>query len=83
MNPDTSNLRLGLEDLLDDRDYLFRLVDTIDWDAQLDAVKAVLAMNRAAADRVSSEIGLLGERARTYAGPYHDHIIDEHVDPPK
>lgn len=80
MNPDTDSLRLGLENLLDDRDYLFRLLDSIDWDAQLEAVSAVLARNRAAAERVSSDIDQLGERARTYDGPYHDHVVGQHVD---
>jgi|UPI00055A00A0 hypothetical protein len=41
MIPDTSNLRLGMEYLLDDRGYLFRLIYTNDWDAQLEADKAV------------------------------------------
>lgn len=80
MTSDTDSLRLGLENLLDDRDYLFRLLDTIDWDAQLDAVTAVLARNRAAAERVSSDIDQLGERAQTYSGPYHVRVVDEHVD---
>lgn len=80
MNPDIADLRLGLENMLDDRDYLFRLLNTIDWEAQLEAVRAVLARNRAASDRVSANIAELDEQARTYTGPYHDHVVDEHVD---
>lgn len=80
MTPDLNDLRRGLENLLDDRDYLFRLLDSIDWEAQLEAVRSVLARNRSAAERVSANIAELGERARTYSGPYHDHVVDEHVD---
>lgn len=80
MMRDLSDLRLSFENLLDDRDYLFRLLDSINWDAQLEAVTAVLERNRAAAEHVSLSIAQLGERAHTYAGPYHDHIVGEHVD---
>ena len=40
----------------------------------------MLARNRSAAEQVSANIAQLGERARTYSGPYHDHLVDEHVD---
>lgn len=73
-------LRLGLENLMDDRDYLYRLISNIDWDAQLDAVRSVLRQHRQAADRVSANIKDLEEAARTYDGPYHYHVVDEHVD---
>jgi hypothetical protein len=68
------------ENLLDDRDYLFRLLDSIDWDSQLDAVRAAIARNRSAAELVSSKIAHLEESARTYTGPYHEHAVDEHID---
>ena len=80
MTEHIGEFRQALENLLDDRDYLFRLLDTINWDAQLDAIRVVLARNRAAADVVTSNIKELEEEARTYRGPYHEHIIDEHVD---
>lgn len=56
------------------------LVDSIDWDAQLDAIRAVLARNRTAAEQISTNIAQLGEQAQTYSGPYHGHLIDEHAD---
>lgn len=80
MPTDPERLKLGLEDLLDDRDYLYRLVATIDWDAQLDAIKAVLREHRRSADHVSTSIKELEEEARTYRGPHHEHVVDEHVD---
>jgi hypothetical protein len=80
MSPDAMESRLSFDDLLDDRDYLFRLLDTIDWDAQLEAIRSVLARNRSAAEQVSANIAQLGERARTYSGPYHDHLVNEHID---
>lgn len=80
MTTDPERLKLGLENLLDERDYLYRLVATIDWDAQLDAIRAVLGEHRRSADHVSTNIKGLEEEARTYRGPYHDHVVDEHVD---
>lgn len=80
MSSETTGPRLSFDDLLDDRDYLFRLLDTIDWDAQLDAIRSVLARNRSAAERVATNITELGEQARAYSGPYHHRLVDEHVD---
>ncbi|RWO22122.1 hypothetical protein [Mesorhizobium sp.] len=77
---DPEHRRLGLENMLEDRDYLYRLVSTIDWDAQLEAIRAVLREHRRSADGVSANIKELEEEARTYQGPYHDHVINEHVD---
>jgi hypothetical protein len=74
------HIRHGLEGLLDDRDYLYRLVSTIDWDAQLEAIRAVLGQHRHSADGVNAKIKALEETARTYEGPHHDHVVDEHVD---
>lgn len=59
MNPEITDLRLGLDNLLDDRDYLLRLLDSIDRDAQLDAIRTVLARNRSAAG-VSANIAESG-----------------------
>jgi hypothetical protein len=80
MSPESTSPRPSFDDLLDDRDYLFRLLDTIDWDAQLDAIRSVLARNRSAAERVATNITELGEQARTYSGPYHHRLVDQHVD---
>ncbi|MBZ9810944.1 MULTISPECIES: hypothetical protein [unclassified Mesorhizobium] len=80
MNPEIADQRLGLDNLLDGRDYLFRLLDSIDWDAQLGAIRSVLVSNRSAAEGVAADIAELGERAETYSGPHHHHVVDEHVD---
>lgn len=73
-------LKLGLENLLDDHDYLFRLINTIDWDAQLEAVRVLFRRHREWSDAVSANIARLKEEAETYRGPHHDQIVDEHVD---
>lgn len=73
-------LKLGLENLLDDRDYLYRLVSTIDWDAQLDAVGAVLRQHRLSSESVSARIRALEDEASTHKGPYQHRIVDEQVD---
>ena len=80
LNTELADLRLRLDNLLDDRDYLLRLLDSIDWDAQLDAIRSILAMNRSESARISANIAALGERAASYSGPYQDHVVDEHVD---
>jgi len=77
---DFERFKLGLENMLDDRDYLYRLVSTIDWDAQLQAIRSVIRQHRISADGVSDNIKSLEEEARTYDGPYYDHVVDEHVD---
>ena len=80
MNFEISEQHPGFDDLLDDRDYLLRLLDTIDWDAQLDAIESVLARNRSAAEDVAATIAGLEEQAKTYSGPYHDHVVDQHIE---
>ncbi|MER9880993.1 hypothetical protein [Mesorhizobium sp. M0118] len=80
MSQHDDGLRQAFDNLLDDRDHLFTLLDTIDWDAQLDAIQDVLGRNRAAADAVASNIKALEEGVRTYRGRYQDHAVDGHVD---
>ena len=75
-----AGLRLGLENLMDDRDYLFRLVNTIDWESQLEAIRGVLGRNQKASQTVSAHIDELRQEAETYRGPHHEHVVDEHVD---
>ncbi|WP_108610455.1 hypothetical protein [Aminobacter sp. MSH1] len=76
----TAGGRLGFDDLMEDRDYLFRLVNTIDWDAQLGAIGVVLGRNQKALQAVSANIDDLRQEAETYRGPHHQQIVDEHVD---
>ncbi|RUW90243.1 hypothetical protein [Mesorhizobium sp. M7A.F.Ca.US.010.02.1.1] len=71
---------LGYDDLMEDRDYLFRLINTIDWEAQLRAIKGVLGRNRAASQAVSKAIDDLQHESETYRGPHHEQIVDEWVD---
>jgi hypothetical protein len=72
--------QLSLDHLMEDRDYLFRLVNTIDWDLQLEAINGVLRRNHAASQAVSAQIEELRQEAETYRGPYQDRLVDEHVD---
>jgi len=75
----SAGLRSAIENLLDDWDYLFRLINTIDWDAQLEAIRSLFRQHRAWPDSVSANIARLKNEAETYRGPYHDHLVDEHV----
>jgi len=75
-----ADVRLGFDDFMEDRDYLFRLVNTIDWDSQLQAIKGVLHRNQKASQAVSDHIDELKLDAETYRGPHHEQIVDEHVD---
>jgi hypothetical protein len=82
MSQNETNVPTGLrfDDLMEDRDYLFRLVNTIDWDPQLDAIREVLRRNQNASEAVSANIDELRHEAETYRGPHHERVIDEHVD---
>lgn len=80
MSPSVSELAHGLDNLLDDRDYLYRLVETIDWDAQLDAIRGVLRLHRQSAEKVTDNILALRAQAESYEGPYHHHVVDQHTD---
>lgn len=74
------DIRLGFDQFMEDRDYLFRLVNTIDWDSQLEAIKGVLRRDQKASQAVSENIDELKLEAETYRGPHHEHVVDEHVD---
>lgn len=73
-------LGLGLDNLMEDRDYLYRLVNSIDWEAQLDAIKAVLRRNEDSSLAVAAHIDDLKEQAENYRGPHHEHVVDNHTD---
>lgn len=72
--------QFSLDHFMEDRDYLFRLVNTIDWDLQLEAIKGVLRRNHAASQAVSAQIDELRREAETYRGRYQDRLVDEHID---
>lgn len=80
MIPETTDHRLSFHDLLDDSDFLLRLLASMDWDAQLNAIRDVLARNRSAAQQVSANIAQLRECAKIHPGPHRDHMVDEYVD---
>ena len=69
----------NLENLMQGRDYLYRLLHTIDWDMQLIAIRGMLRRNREAMASVDQEIAESRAATDAYNGPHHDHYIDEHV----
>ncbi|OWO89717.1 hypothetical protein B5E41_30015 [Rhizobium esperanzae] len=67
-------------DLLQGRDYLFFLLDNLDWDSQLLAVRMMIARNRHAAEAFSKAIERDEEEVQAYRGPHHHHYVDQHTD---
>ncbi len=68
------------DNYLDDRDYLYTLVHTIDWQSQLLAVRLMLSRNRQAGEAFSKAIDEDAAEIEAYKGPHHDHWSDQHVD---
>ncbi|TCB60179.1 hypothetical protein E0J20_09300 [Rhizobium leguminosarum bv. viciae] len=68
------------DNFLDDRDYLYTLVHTIDWQAQLSAVRLMISRNRQAGEAFSKAIANDAAEVRAYEGPHQDHWIGQHVD---
>lgn len=68
------------DNFLDDRDYLYTLVNTIDWQSQLHAVRLMISRNREVGEAFSKAIEKEGEEVKAYRGPHHEHWVDRHVD---
>jgi hypothetical protein len=66
--------------MFDDRDYGHFLLDTIDLDAQLLAIRAMLARNRQADDQLSEDIKTLDAQARSARGDLAHHLVDLTID---
>jgi hypothetical protein len=66
--------------MFDDRDYGHFLLDTIDLDAQLLAIRAMLSRNRQADDQLSKDIKDLDAKARSAKGDWAHHIVDMTID---
>jgi hypothetical protein len=64
----------------DDREYGHYLLENIDLDAQLLAIRAMLARNRAADHELSKEIEELDAKARQAKGDWGRHLVDLTVD---
>lgn len=67
-------------DLLHGRDYLFFLLDNLDWESQLSAVRMMLSRNRDAEAAFAKFIEQDEEEVRAHSGPHHHHYVDQHVD---
>ncbi|MGO4569065.1 hypothetical protein AB4Z52_29460 [Rhizobium sp. 2YAF20] len=68
------------DNFLDDRDYLYTLVHTIDWQSQLLAVRLMISRNRREGEAFSKAIEDDAAEVRAYDGPHHNHWVDQHVD---
>lgn len=64
---------------MDDRDYLYRLLHTIDWQSQLQAIRGLLHRNARASEAVHQEIRDSESEITAYGGPHHEHYIENHV----
>ena len=65
---------------LDDRDYGHFLLETIDLDTQLLAIRAMIGRNRKADERLYEQIKELDARARAAKGDLAHHLVDMNVD---
>jgi hypothetical protein len=65
---------------IDDRDRLYLFTDSIDWRAQLIAVRLMLSRNREAREAFSQAIEDDKADVLAYDGPYHWDYVDRHVD---
>lgn len=65
---------------MDDRDHGMMLLEHIDLDAQLLAVRSLLTRNRQADDEVTRQIRALDEQARQAGGDRAEHLVDAWVD---
>ncbi|MET3600725.1 hypothetical protein [Martelella mangrovi] len=68
------------DSLLDKRDYIHTLIDHVEWDAQLRAIRLLLGRNRKSREEASEFIKRDGEELKSYKGSHHDHYVDQHVD---
>lgn len=65
---------------LDEGDYLYKLLDVIDFEPQLQAIMVALHRNKAAGAKYSEGIKESEQWLRKNSGPHHDHYVDQHVD---
>jgi hypothetical protein len=73
--------KLGAFDLfLDDQDYLYTLLYTIDWRSQLDAIRLMIARNRNTGEAFSKAIDVDEAQVETYDGPYQVHRMNHNTD---
>jgi hypothetical protein len=77
---DFEGFETDLDDLLDDSDYIYSLIDNVEWDSQLRAISLVISRNKKAREDFSAYINQNEEDLKAYNGPYHDHYVDEHID---
>ncbi|MGO7821237.1 hypothetical protein ACC684_28715 [Rhizobium ruizarguesonis] len=68
------------DNFLDDRDYLYTLVHTIDWQSQLLAVRLMISRNRRAGEAFSKAIEDEEAEVKAYNGPHQDHYVGHYVD---
>lgn len=66
--------------LLHGRDFLFFLLDNLDWDSQLSAVRLMIARNKEAREAYDKAIKRDKEEVQAYRGPYRHHYDDQHTD---
>ncbi|SUB02248.1 Uncharacterised protein [Pannonibacter phragmitetus] len=76
---DFEGFEVDWDEHLCDRDYIYSLIDNVEWESQLRAISLLLQRNRAARKEASEEIKQNESELRSYNGPHHDHYVDQHV----
>ncbi len=79
-NSDFAGFKTDLDSLLDNSDYIYTLIDNVEWDSQLRAISLVISRNKKAREDFSAYIKQNEEEVKAYNGPHHNHYVDEHVD---
>jgi len=77
---DREGFELDWNNLLHGRDHILTLIDNVEWDSQLRAIRLFIDRNREARENFSAYIKQNEDEVEAYTGPHHDHYVDQHVD---
>lgn len=75
-----SGFQTDWSNLLHGRDHILTLIDNVEWDSQLQAIRVLIGRNRKAREDFSAYIQQSEDEVAAYSGPHHDHYVDQHVD---
>lgn len=77
---DFAGFQTDWSSLLHGRDHILTLIDNVEWDSQLQAIRLLIDWNRKAREDFSAYIQQSEVEVNAYSGPHHDHYVDQHVD---
>lgn len=77
---DFAGFQTDWSNLLHGRDHILTLIDNVEWDSQLQAIRLLIGRNRKAREDFSAYIQQNEDEVNAYSGPHHGHYVDQHVD---